>query len=196
MLGRELTYHMPFERLVKLSRTASRKAFGSSWWLLAFIFAVYVIAFALVIMFAGPLNTWLAMYGLPEMFPIVAIIIGFFAAFWWVRRRGLKQAKQRADYDSEVRFREDPDGLRFATPEIEYLLRWQGISQLMLLESDGVLVSHGNLFFLVPNEAFRDAAERDALTRDVFARLNATAQERSLNFIPARLMQAGNTAGT
>lgn len=196
MLDRELTYHMPFERLVKLSRMASRRAFGSSWWLMGMFLAIYLVALFLVIVFARPLDAWLAEYGLPEMLPIAAIVIGFFAAFWWLRRRGLNQSKQRADYDSEVRFREDTDGLRFATPEIEYLVRWHGISQLMLLETDGMLVSHGNLFFLVPNEAFRDAAERDALARDVFARLNATAQERSLKFIPARLMQAGNTAGT
>lgn len=196
MLDRELTYQMPFERLVKLSRMAGRRAFGSSWYLLAMFFAIYVVALYLVIAYAGPLNVWLAEYGLPELLPIAVVIIGFFAAFWWLRRRGLKQAKQRADYDSDVRFREDVDGLRFATPEIEYLLRWHGISQLMLLETDGMLVSHGNLFFLVPNEAFRDTAERDALTRDVFARLNATAQERSNKFIPARLMQAANTART
>jgi NADH:ubiquinone oxidoreductase subunit 3 (subunit A) len=196
VLDRELTYQMPFERLVKLSRTASRRAFGSSWYLLALLFAIYLVALYLVIAYADPLNVWLAEYGLPEFTPMAAVIVGFFAAFWWLRRRGLNQARQRADYDSDVRFREDVDGLRFAPPEIEYLLRWHGISQLMLLETDGMLVSHGNLFFLVPNEAFRDAAERDALTRDVFARLNATAQERSFKFIPARLMQAGNTAGT
>jgi hypothetical protein len=195
VLDRELTYAMPFERLLKVSRMASRRAFGSSWWLLALLFLIYVVALAACIAFARPLDAWLAAHGLPEIAPIAVLVLAFFAAFWWLRRRGMKQSKTRADYDSTVRFRQDADGLRFATPEVEYFVRWRGISQMLHLEHDGVMFSHGNLFFLVPNEAFRDTAERDALTRDVFARLSEAARERSLTFIPPGLRQAGGTTG-
>ena len=195
MLERELVYRMPFERLLKVSRLASRKAFGVSWLLMLGLFAIYVIALAVILAFDRPINDWLATHGLPEILPFGAIIAGFLIACWWLRRRGLKTSKGRADYDSEVRFRTDPDGLRFATPEIEYFLRWHGISQLMLVEGQGLLTSHGNLFFLLPNEAFGNLAERDALTRDVFARLSEAARARSLNFIPPALRQPGDTSG-
>jgi len=195
VLGRELTYHMPFERLVKISRMASRRAFSSSWWLLAGFFAVYLVALGLVIAFARPLNDWLAVYGLPDVLPVAVVIAGFAIAFLWLRRRGLNQARLRADYDSAVRFVQDNEGLRFATPEVEYFIRWQGISQMMLLEGEGLMFSHGNLFFLVPNEAFRDSQERDALAKDVFPRLSQTARDRSMTFIPPHLKGSGGEAG-
>lgn len=194
MLGRELTYHMPFERLVKISRMASRRAFSSSWWLLAAFFAIYVVALGLVIAFSRPLDDWLAIYGLPNFLPVAAVVIGFAIAFWWLRRRGLNQSRERADYDSAVRFTQDGDGLRFATPEVEYFVKWQGISQMMLLDGEGLMFSHGNLFFLVPNEAFRDNEERDALAKDVFERLGPTSRNRSMKFIPPRLVGAGGEA--
>lgn len=196
MLGRELTYHMPFERLVKISRMASRRAFSSSWWLLAAFFLIYVVALGLVIAFSRPLNDWLSVYGVPEIMPVAAVVAGFAIAFWWLRRRGLNQARARADYDSAVRFAQETDGLRFATPEVEYFVRWQGISQMMLIESEGLMFSHGNLFFLVPNEAFRDGQERDDLARDVLPRLTQVSRDRSMTFIPPRLAQAGEEAGT
>lgn len=193
MIERELSYHMPFERLVRLSRVASRRAFASSWWLLALFFALYIAAVALIVVFSRPLDNWLATYNIPNATPLGTAIAGFLLAVWWLRRRGLKQSRSRADYDSAVRFRQEPDGLRFATPEIEYLIKYHGISQMMLL-SDGVLFSHGNLFFLLPNEAFADTAERDTLARDVFRRLNETSRDRSRAFIPKAL--AGNSTGT
>lgn len=193
MLDRELTYRMPFERLVKLSRMASRKAFSTSWWLLALFFALYVIAFALVIAFAAPIDAWLDRNGLPEFTPFVAIVAGFLLAIWWLRRLGLRQMQERADFDSEVRFRQHGEGLHFATPEVAYDVKWKGISQMMLPEKDGVVFSHGNLFFLVPNEAFRDIAERDALARDVFAKMTDKAQARSINFMPSRLIDSSTT---
>lgn len=195
MLDRELTYQMPFERLVKLSRTASRKAFAQSFRMTILLFAGYVASLALIIGFARPINRWLAQYGLPAFTPIALLILAFVFGYWLLRRHGKKQMKQRADFDSTVRFREEPDGLRLATPEIEYFVKWHGISQVLLL-ADGVVFSHGNLFFMVPNEAFRDLGERDALTRDVFGRLNPTARERSEKLIGPVLDASASTAGT
>jgi hypothetical protein len=49
----------------------------------------------------------------------------------------------------------------------------------MLMERDGVVVSHGNLFFLVPDSAFVDTQERNGFVRDVFGRLGEEARSRS-----------------
>lgn len=196
MLARELTYQMPFKRLVKVSRLASRKAFGSPWLLFGGLFLVYFVAFAILAAFERPINDWLASLGLPALVPVLPIVLGLVIAIWWLRHRALNMSKDRADYDSAVRFREEADGLRFATSEIEYFLRWNGISQLILIETQGLMVSHGNLFFLIPNEAFRDTGERDVLTQDVFARLGDKARARSVDFIPPAFIAAGGTART
>lgn len=194
MLDRELTYQMPFARLLKLSRSASRKAFAVSWRLVWLLIASYLAGLALVIVFARPIDNWLAQYGLPDLTPIVSLLIAFGIGFWLLRRYGQRQAKNRADYDSVVRFREDPEGLRFATTQVEYFIKWHGISQ-MLLEPDGVVFSHGNLFFLVPTEAFSSISERDTLVRDVFGRLSEVARARSEKFIRPVLDASASTAG-
>jgi hypothetical protein len=177
-VDRELTYHMPFERLVKLSRSAGRKAFAMSWatcWLLVGLFCVAIV---LLIILDEAIQSWQASLGLPWFSAFLAILIAYFAAFWALRRYSLRQMKSRANYQSTVRLRQDDGGLRFATDEVEYYLKWQGLSQ-MLMEHDGVAVSHGSLFFLIPDGAFADAQERNAFIRDVFGRLGAEARARS-----------------
>ena len=60
--------------------------------------------------------------------------------------------------------RQDDGGLRFATDQVEYYLKWQGISQ-MLMERDGVAVSHGCALLLDPRRRFREVQERNAFVR-------------------------------
>jgi hypothetical protein len=194
VLDRELTYQMPFERLQKLSRKMTRKAFAGSWRLVWILFGGYIAGLALLVVFARPIDDWVARYGLPDLTPLALLILLFVLGIWLLRRHGQRQMKQRADFDGMVRFREEPEGFRLATPEIEYFVKWHGISQ-MLLQPDGVVFSHGNLFFMVPNEAFRDVAERDRLARDVFDRLNPAARERSETFIRPVLDASASTAG-
>ena len=88
------------------------------------------------------------------------------------------ETQARANFQSEIRLRQDDGGIRIATDEIEYYLKWRGISQ-MLMEHDGVVVSHGSLFFLIPDSAFADSEERNAFVRDVFGRLGEEARSRS-----------------
>lgn len=196
MLDRELSYQMPFKRLMKVSRMASRRAFAGSWRLLFLLVAAYFVAFGLIIAFPEPVADWLADHNLPAVAPIFLLLAAFFAGFWLLRRHGVKQMKQRADYDGVVRFREEQDGLRFATSDIDYLVKWRGLSQMILVETDGVLFSHGSLYFLVPIEAFHDTKERNELVRDVFARLSEEARERSGKYVPADLQRpAGTTMG-
>ena len=142
-MDRELTYQMPFERLVKLSRSAGRKAFAISWvmcWLLVGLFCVAII---LLIVFDEPSKAGKhpsGCRGSRRSGDACRRLLS--PRFWALRRFGLRQMKARADYQSTVRFRQDGGGLRFATDEIEYYLKWPGISQ-MLMEHDGVAVSHG-----------------------------------------------------
>lgn len=177
-MDRELAYQMPFERLIKLSRSAGRKAYKISWlgcWLIIGLFCAGIV---LLIVFDEPIQEWQASVGLPWFSAFVMLVIAYVAAFWALRRFGLRQMKSRANYDSEVRMRQDEGGLRFATDQVEYYLKWPGISQ-MLMEHDGVAVSHGSLFFLIPNSAFADMGERDTFVRDVFGRLRPEARARS-----------------
>ena len=121
----------------------------------------------------------------------VLIVILFVIAVWALRRHGRQVMKGRANFDDAVRFRKDEGGLRFITSQIEYYVNWQGISQ-MLMDRDGLAISHGGLFFLIPDSLFLDLSERNALVRDVFGRLGPAARDRSEKYIrPALDASAG-----
>ncbi len=177
-MDRGLTYQMPFERLRKLGRKSGRKAYpflwGMKWLLVGLVLAVLI----LVTVFDDALQRWQASVGLPPFSVFVVILVVYIAAFLVLRRVGLRQTKARANFQSDVHLSRDDGGIRIATDEIEYYLKWQGISQ-MLMEHDGVVVSHGNLFFLIPDSAFVDNQERNAFVRDVFGRLGEEARSRS-----------------
>jgi hypothetical protein len=79
-------------------------------------------------------------------------------------------------------------GLRFATEEVEHYLKWRGISQL-LLDRDGVIFSHGNLFFLIPDRAFASSEDRLAFIRDVHERLGERARALSEKHVSVVLKQ-------
>jgi hypothetical protein len=177
-MDRELTYQMPFERLVRLSRSAGRKAHATSWFGYWAVIGLFCAALALIMVYDEAVQDWQRSFGLPWFAAFVIIAVAYVAALWALRRYALRQMKGRADYDSTVRMRQDDGGLRFATDAVEYYLKWQGISQ-MLMEKDGVAVSHGNLFFLVPNGAFASLDERDGFVRAVFGRLGPEARDRS-----------------
>jgi hypothetical protein len=177
-MDRELTYQMPFERLVRLSRSAGRKAHATSWFGYWAVIGLFCAALVLIMVYDEAVQDWQRSFGVPWFAAFGIIVVAYVAALWALRRYALRQMKGRADYDSTVRMRQDDGGLRFATDAVEYYLKWRGISQ-MLMEKDGVAVSHGNLFFLVPNGAFASLDERDAFVRVVFGRLSAAARARS-----------------
>lgn len=183
MLDRELTYHVPFERLMKLSRTMSRKAFGPVWLVTVFWIGAFILACIAAPFIEGQLDET----GWPDGAGFFVLIAVFLAGLIAIRAWGRRQSRSRADYDAEARFRQDADGLHIATHSIEYYLKWQGIAQ-MLIEPDGLVVSHGNLFFLVPNSAFASLGERDALAGEIFAKLGTDAKERSIAHLPPALV--------
>ncbi len=189
-MDRELTYQMPFERLMKLSRSAGRKAYAVSWLATWLLIGLFLAAIVLLIVFDKPIQNWQASVGLPWFSAFLAIFIVYVASFWGLRRFSLSQMKGRANYQSIVHMRKDGGGLRFATDQVEYYLKWPGISQ-MLMERDGIAVSHGSLFFLIPDRAFADLGERNAFIGEVFGRLGAEARERSEKHVRPVLSAAG-----
>lgn len=180
-MDRELTYQLPYKRLSKLGRSAGRKAYRGVWLATWGWLGGMAAAYFLMLYFRG-FEALAAKTGLHEGALILTWGIIFFAGLFALRKWGRGQVKTRADFDSTISFRKLSDGLRFATHEIEYLVKWSGISQI-LREPDGVVVSHGSLFFLIPDSTFLDEGERNALVRDVYARLGPEAKTRSLDAV-------------
>jgi hypothetical protein len=180
----ELTYQMPYRRLAKLSRSARRKAFRTAWLLQWLLIAVVFAAFLGLFQYGDALYERMDKAGIPYA-PVVAVVgiwLLFLAGFILLRRFSVNQAKSRVDYDRTIRLTTDDGGVRIAGETIEYYLKWPGISQ-MLIEPDGVVVSHGSLFFLVPDSAFANAGERLAFIRDVYGHLGESARAISERFV-------------
>ena len=190
-MNRELTYRVPFDRLRKLGRKSGRKAYPYLWVTRWLLLAVFLGALSLMAYFDDAVQRWQASVGLPPLTAMLALIIVYICVIVVMRRVGLRETKTRADFDSDIRLRKDDGGIRIATDEIEYYLKWRGIGQ-MWLEHDGVVVSHGSLFFLIPDAAFQDLQERDAFVREVFAKLGSEAQDRSR----ARLAEVLDSSAT
>jgi hypothetical protein len=181
-MQRELTYRLAFERLAKLSRSASRKGYPMVWWLTWIWIGVFAIAVGAIVVFADDIQEVLGPLDAGLLVPAVAIV--FFAGVYLIRRLRMAQVKSRATFDDTITLTQDEGGLRFATDEVEHYLKWRGISQL-LLEPDGVVVSHGNLFFMIPSTAFPSADDRVAFIRDVYGRLGERARSISHRHVSA-----------
>jgi hypothetical protein len=65
----------------------------------------------------------------------------------------------------------------------------------MLLERDGVVLSHANLFFLVPNTAFASPEERLSFIREIYGHLSEKARAISAKHIQPALATALGPAG-
>lgn len=177
-MDRELTYQVPFERLRKLGRKSGRKAYPWLWGARWLLLGTFLILLTLIGTFDDAIQRWQASVGLPPLTAMVVLLAVFIVAIIALRRVGVRQTKGRADFNSTIRLRKDDGGVRIATDDIEYYLKWRGISQ-MLMEHDGVVLSHATLFFLIPDAAFQDVQERNRFVRDVFGRLSQEAQSRS-----------------
>jgi hypothetical protein len=92
-----------------------------------------------------------------------------------LRRYQLRLMKDRFNFDQIVRLNQDDGGVRLSTDGVDYYLKWQGVTQ-MLLERDGVVLSHANLFFLVPNTAFTSPEERVSFIREIYGHLSEKAR--------------------
>ena len=186
-MQRELSYQVPFKRLSKVGRLVCRKAFPTMQ-LIWLLLALYIAAIIGLVVFGKTLNEWLTAvgisYGVELLF--VTLVLLALAGLWGLRRLQVRQVKARVDFDQVVRLIQDDDGLRFATEDTEFYFKWRGISQLLLVH-DGVVVSHGALFFLVPDAAFAGAGDRLAFIREVYSRLSDNARSISEKHVRAAL---------
>jgi hypothetical protein len=194
-MQRELTYHVPFERLIKLSRSAGRKTYPGVRWLAWLLIALMIPVLAFIYAFSEEISDMAEDEGIPFGAELMFIIVGliFLGGVLLLRRYRLRLLKTRANFDQVVRLKQDDGGLHVMTDDIEYYLKWQGLTQ-MLLERDGIVVSHGNLFFLIPDKAFASTAERLSFIRDVYGRLSASARALSEKHIGPALTESGKPA--
>jgi hypothetical protein len=194
-MQRELTYHVPFERLIKLSRSAGRKVYPGVRWLAWLLIALMIAVLAFIYAFGEEIGDMAEDEGIPFGAELMFIIVGliFLGGALLLRWYRLRLLKTRANFDQVVRLKHDDGGLHVMTDDIEYYLKWRGLTQ-MLLERDGVVVSHGNLFFLIPDKAFANAAERLAFIRDVYGRLSESARALSEKHIGPALTESEKRA--
>jgi hypothetical protein len=194
-MQRELTYQVPFERLIKLSRSAGRKTYPGVQWLTWLWIALMVPVLVFIYAFSEEISDMAEDEGIPFGAELMFVIVGliFLGGVLLLRRYRLRLLKTRANFDQVVRLKQDDGGLHVMTDDIEYYLKWQGLTQ-MLLERDGIVVSHGNLFFLIPDKAFASAAERLSFIRDVYGRLSESARALSEKHIGPVLTESEKRA--
>jgi hypothetical protein len=185
----ELNYQMPYRRLAKLSRSMSFNVLRTAYLLAGLLLAALAAAVAGICIYADALDEWmLSVVGIPRPYGGLLAFAGV-VVFWLAGivlmcrfQRNLVKSRPGVDFDRTVRLTKDDGGLRFATDGIEYYLKWPGISQ-MLMERDGVVVSYGHMFWLVPDAAFPDAGTRLAFIRDVYGHLTEKARSISEKYI-------------
>lgn len=183
----ELTYQMPYRRLGRLRWSMLRRA-NPIWSLLAcLLLAGYVAAWAGVMLYIDTLNA--SMGGFGGWLALLAVAALFLTGVVLLRRFRIGRLEQRVNFNAAVSLTADDGGLRIAAAGIEYYLKWQGISQ-MLMEHDGIVVSCSGLFFLVPDVAFPDAGTRLAFIGEVYDHLSETARSISEKHI-RRVLERG-----
>jgi hypothetical protein len=193
-MQRELSYRLPFARLAKLSRTASRKGYPLVWWLTWLWIGVFLAVMIAISLFADDIRDAFDPLDLGPYVLLVAVALAFMAGMFALRRLRIAKVQKRATFNETIKLTQDEGGLRFATDEVEHYLKWRGISQL-LLEPDGVVVSHGNLFFLIPNQAFASTDDRAAFIRDVYDRLGERARSISYRYVSVLLKSGAEEKG-
>jgi hypothetical protein len=177
MMQRELTYHVPFDRLVELSQSAGRKLYPRIRWMIWLMIAVVLAVCAFLYTFGEEIRDVAEDEGIPFFTELafIGVFLVFIVGLRLLRRYQLRLMKNRFNFDQVVRLNRDDGGLRLSTDGVDYYLKWQGVTQ-MLLERDGVVLSHGNLFFLVPDTAFASPDERLSFIREIYGRLSENAR--------------------
>jgi hypothetical protein len=195
-MQRELTYHVPFERLVKLSRSAGRKVYPHIRWLVWVMIAIVIAVCAFLYAFGDEIRDVAEDDGIPfaTELAFIGVFVVFIVGLRLLRRYQLRLMKDRFNFDQTVRLNQDDGGVRLSSDGVEYYLKWQGLTQ-MLLEPDGVVLSHGNLFFLVPNTAFASPEERLSFIREIYGHLSEKARAISEKHLQPALGPAISPAG-
>lgn len=179
---RELTYKLPATRLAKLGRSMARKAFARTWWATWLLLALYLAVLFGLVHYVRRVTDLMASIGIPSAYGFFAAlavtVVLFLLSAGIIRGFRLRVMRTRANFDNTVRLVQDDHGIRIGTDSIEFYLKWAGISQL-LIEPDGVVVSHGAMFWLIPNVAFASPAERLEFISEIYGRLSDRARSIS-----------------
>jgi hypothetical protein len=183
---RELSYQLSFKRLIELCTRGIRVLGGRPRRSRLRLFVICILIGLPLGAASGWLQEQMTAAGLnPFSFvlPVILLLIAFYAGFFILNYRSmLRRMWEGADGDRHYRVTQDSGGLRFATGEDEFYLKWHGITR-MWLERDGIVVARGPLLLWVADTAFVDATERLALIREIFARMNEEARLRSAHHL-------------
>jgi hypothetical protein len=165
-------------------------------WLVWLLVALVISVFAFLYTFGDEIRDVAEDDGIPfaTELAFIAVFVAFIVGLRLLRRYQLRLMKNRFNFDQTVRLNQDDGGVRLSTDGVEYYLKWQGLTQ-MLLEPDGVVLSHGNLFFLVPNTAFASPEERLSFIREIYGHLSEKARAISEKHIQPALGPAISPAG-
>jgi hypothetical protein len=195
-MQRELTYQVPFERLVQLSRSAALKLYPHIRWMVWLMIALVTSVCAFLYAFGDEIRDVAEDEGIPfaTELAFIGVFLIFIVGLRLLRRYQQRLMKDRFNFDQTVRLNQDDGGVRLSTDSFEYYLKWPGVTQ-MLLERDGVVLSHGNLFFLVPNTAFASPEERLSFIREIYGHLSEKARAISEKHIQPALGPAIGPAG-
>jgi hypothetical protein len=176
----ELTYSIPYERRAAVIRAAAQITHRDLLILQWLSIPVLAGVASALYSYRDALNQWAAQAGLPVALSL-PVLIGMAVLiewYWGLRKLHARRARKLSNFDPQIRMAQDEGGVRFTTSQIEYYVKWEGITQL-LLAGGGILLNHGNLFCFVPNDAFENADERQAFIRDVYSRLSEEARALS-----------------
>ena len=139
-MPRELRYRVPSERLRKLGRSADWKVYRTerllAWLLLVLLLVVFWVQYN----HGEIINRWMERAGVPfanELGNIFGniVFIGFgFLGIRLLLRHRIRKLERHVDLDQDIHLIEDEGDLRFASPEVEYYLKWHGINLVGLGE--------------------------------------------------------------
>lgn len=182
-----LTFPLSYARQVRMHRRGVGKSHGGFFKRIWGIAAIYMLIVWLPTLFFS--EQVLAFYerlarsfdvscstvsGVIALLILATFLLGLFAV---VRRMRASQSL-RVGHSVDWTITAEDDGLLYASRNVEYLLRWPGFHQVFT-EREGLILVHGNSYFFVPNEAFRNAQEHQAFVRMLAARIPAEARARS-----------------
>jgi hypothetical protein len=181
-----VTYRMPYARLRRLGRRGTRRSYPRLWYFTWGWIGLFLIGCLLISIFPARFNALVqelvrllgVTSGVAESL-VFGLLIGIvFAGLMLNQRLFRTEHASRVDFDASITLSPTAGGLHLAGAQMDYILKWSGIHEL-LSEPDGIVVVCGGMFFLVPDRAFATAAARDAFLDHVAAHLTPEARARS-----------------
>ena len=112
--------------------------------------------------------------GVVSLSIMVTFMFGLFAIVHQMRASQSRRVGHAVNWTVTA----EDDGLRYASRNLDYVLRWPGFHQVFA-EREGYILVHGNSYFFVPNEAFPTLEDRRVFVRLLAASMPNDALSRS-----------------